>query len=95
MENKGTERTTISLSKPIDGVAKKYASSNSIKFSNLVEMSLEAFLKSKGCIHDDSRASLFELIPVAVERGVNPEQIALAITDLMERRLDQKCTVKL
>lgn len=75
-------RTNISIDENIDSIAKKFAKTKKLKFSNLIEVALEHFLKAEGYIAENKEVELFDIVREMLADGRTAEEIEVHLRQL-------------
>lgn len=72
-------RINISINEKTESAAKEYADSVKLKFSNLVELALEDYLKARGYTKGDKLADFIDEIREMATQGYEVEKMREAI----------------
>lgn len=87
MENLGTERATISVSKKVFAAAKDYAEVNDLKFSTLAEKAIDKYLKAEGFVSEDDDARYRRIIDETKKNGITVDEFEIGVAEMLERKV--------
>lgn len=80
-------RINISINAKTEAASKEYADSAKLKFSNLVELALEDYLKARGFIHGDELADFLDEIREMAAHGCKIKKMREMLTPVFVKEL--------